>query len=62
MNNYFNNVIGLPFDGFKDRIFKQKQLEREMVKKHKLNKNNYRITFDENCIIFEYIDNSKLYY
>jgi hypothetical protein len=36
--NIFNSYIGLPFKDHKDRISKTQALEREMLKKHKLNK------------------------
>jgi hypothetical protein len=60
--SYFNSYIGLPFNGFKDRISKQKLLEREMIKKHKLNKNNFRISIRGDCVICEYIDKDRIFY
>jgi len=46
------DFIILPFEGFKEKIRKQKELNQEMMKKH--GKDNYSLCVYENCVVAEF--------
>jgi len=61
VKNDYNVYIGLRFFNEKKRIKKTTALEREMIEKKKLNKGNFRISRQGDCLICEYWD-SSIYY
>jgi hypothetical protein len=62
MAQHFNVHVGLMFDGHKDRIAKTTNFEREMTKKYKLNRNDFRISVVDDCVVCEYVDKKRIYY
>ena len=55
--------VYVPFDGFKDRLKKQNELEREMVKRFGRNKPNdfrFKLSVDDNLIVVEHISEREL--
>lgn len=46
------DCVAVYFSNFRDRIRIQKELEREMLKKH--GKNKYKLSILENCVLAEF--------
>jgi len=53
-----NDYTVIPYNGFKERLRKQKELEQEMIKKYGRNKPNewkYTLSVLDNCIMAQHI-------
>jgi len=53
-----NDCTVIPYNGFKERLRKHKELEQEMIKKYGRNKSDewrYTVSVLENCIMAEHI-------
>ena len=45
-------MIGLEYRNLKDRIAKTEALEREMLRKRKLEKRDFRISYEDNGMLY----------
>lgn len=54
-----NDCVVVPFTSFKEQIRVQKELEKEMIKKHGLNR--FKLSILDNCVMAEY-KSQKIYY
>lgn len=57
------DFVFVPFDGFKDRLKKQNELEREMVKRFGRNKPNdfrFKMSVDDNFVVVEHVSEREL--
>jgi len=62
VKNDYNAIIGLEFSNLKDRIAKTETLKREMLRKRKLDKRDFRISYKDNGMLYcEYWDKSIYY-
>jgi len=52
VKNDYNAMIGLEFRDLKDRIAKTEILKREMTRKRKLEKKDFRITYEDNGMLY----------
>jgi len=57
------DFVFVQFDGFKDRLKKQNELEREMVKRFGRNKPNdfrFKMSVDDNFVVVEHVSEREL--
>jgi len=62
VKNDYNTMIGLEFRNLKDRISKTEALKREMIRKRKLEKRDFRITYEDNGMLYCEFWDSNIYY
>jgi len=62
VKNDYNAMIGLEFRNLKDRIAKTEVLEREMLRKRKLEKRDFRITYKDNGMLYCEFWDKSIYY
>jgi len=62
VKNDHNAMIGLEFRNLKDRIAKTEVLEREMLRKRKLEKRDFRITYEDNGMLYCCFWDKSIYY
>ena len=62
VKNDFNAMIGLEYRNLKDRINKTEVREREMLRKRKWEKRDFRISYEDNGMLYCEFWDSNIYY